>query len=632
MIHPSTSTWPLRLALVLLLAVPLAGAPQSVRGEADDLSRALHGLQELIWRDPWRARERLNALRPRVAEAEAQQQALYYQRLAFALLNLYVGHEFESAVEDGLAVLTPDTPVQTRLFLELFDGIRARRAGDYARARQRMEQVVAAARARNLEFLAVFALAELGFTRSVAGDNELALTELQQAFAMAVARRDDFLIAFVNESFGAFYGYLNAYDESLAHYQKALDTYAELGYTVYEAEATYGFAISYRYAQRWEQALANFRRYRELTEGSSSDHGTFMAHYGLGMTYAEMDDCANALPNIDLALGTEGPLDFKAELYKRQAVCLARRGDAAGARGAIAAARHIFDQFTELEGTRWVLEVDKARAQVEAHLGDSARAFELMLAYHEDMLALERKNASERLMTLRLDLESARQDHEIELLKEQARVDTLELEQQRRDNRIQRLTTASWIGATCIVVGFLAYQLRNTRRFRDLSSRDELTGLYNRRFIFNHLEKLTRDLPVDRGELSIVLIDVDDFKGINDRYGHPAGDCILETMAELGQGQLRPGDEMARVGGEEFLCILPRTSVAQARAVAGRLLDSIRRHRFILPDGTPLHVTVSIGLAAFGPGCRDADSLYAAADDAMYRAKSAGKDRLNTAS
>ncbi|TXS96088.1 GGDEF domain-containing protein [Parahaliea maris] len=602
-------------------------APAAVAAP-DDLGAELQALETLVWRDPWAARERLQALAPGVPQSDAGIRALYYQQLALALQYLYLNEEYDAAVAAGLQAVNADTPPHVRLFLALFDAVRVRREGDYTRAADMMLAAASRAREVNDQFLYVFALAELGFTQGMAGKSEQAFPRLQAAHTAAVAAQDRFLLALVNESYGSVYGYVGEYDQSITYYRKALEEYAAIGYSVYEAEATYGIAISYRYARQWDKALEMFRHYRQLTEVNHSEHGRYSSLYGEGMTYAEMGDCAHALPVIAEALAAGTPEDFKAELYKRQAVCLARAGDAEGAAAAVAAARAVFDKLQVFEGTHWELEVDRAAAEVAAELGDMARAYELMHQYHEQMMTLQQENASERLVTLRVEMENARKDHEIALLREEARIDALELEQQRRSNQLQRMTTFSWIGVTVMVLIFLAWQIRHTRRLREISSRDALTGLYNRRFIFQRLQDLTADLPLDRAELSIVLVDVDDFKMINDCYGHPVGDRILQELAALGGRLLRPGDEMARVGGEEFLCLLPRTSANNARMVAQRLLESVRHHHFEVPGPGQLQVTVSVGVASFGAGCTDADSLYAAADSAMYRAKSGGKDQL----
>lgn len=594
----------------------------------------LAALEPLVWRDSWSARDVLHDLRPLLEGAGSRVRALYHLRLALALQYLYLDEEYAAALDAGLAAVGEDTPARTRLLLQTLDAVRARREGDYRRAQAVMEAVVGESRERGLGFVTVFTLAELAFTRSLAGDSELAFTELQDAHAAAVAQQDDFLVALVNEAYGAVYAYIDEYDKSLEHYRKALDTYSLLGYRIYEAEATFGFAISYRYARQWDRALAMFRRYGELVSRDGEargEHGAFMSHYGLGMTYAEKGDCARALDHIGRALSAPGPGDYKAELYKRQAVCLAQAGDLRSARAAVASAREIFDGIPDLDDTHWALEVLRVEAAVEAAAGNSARAYELLLAFHDRTMALQRRQASERLMEMRVRMEDVRKDHELELLREQSRADALEIERQRSENQAQRWVTITWVMITAVVGLVLALQLRNMRRFRELSTRDGLTGLYNRRFIFQHIGKLAGALSGGRGELSLVLIDVDDFKSINDRYGHPAGDGILETIARLGRALLRPGDEMARVGGEEFLCVLPRTGPEAARSVAQRLLERIREYEFAMPDGSRARVTVSIGIASYGPGCREADSLYAAADHAMYRAKSSGKNKLDSA-
>ncbi|WP_116365839.1 tetratricopeptide repeat-containing diguanylate cyclase [Parahaliea mediterranea] len=615
------------VALLLCTATGWAVAPASASVD-EEIAAQLRAMDMLVWKDPWAARARLQAMAPRIDGASNAVQARYYLRLAHALQYLYLNDEYDRAVAAGLAAADAHTAPRIRQFLQVLDAVRVRREGDYQGAAAQMQTVARQAQSAGDQFLYVFALVELGFTQGMGGRSEQAFPHLQEAFAAAVKLQDVFLIALVNEAYGAVYGYVNEYEQSIAHYRKALSSYADLGYSVYEAEATYGIGISYRYAGQWQRALEMFRRYRELTDAHHSEHGRFSALYGQGMTYAEMGDCDRALPVIAEALQAGAPEDFKAELYKRQAVCLARAGRAQEAAGAIAAAWDVFARLTEFTGTHWELEVGLAEAEVAAELGDMARAYTLLREYHEQIVALLRESASERLMTLRVEMENVRKDHEISLLQEEARIDALELEQQRRSNELQRLTLFFWIGVSAVVLFFLVWQVRNARQLREISSRDALTGLYNRRFIFHRLAALCAELPLDRGELSIVLVDVDDFKQVNDRYGHPAGDAILRDIATIGAALLRPGDELARVGGEEFLCLLPRTGERNAAMVAQRLLERVREHRFAVPGGGEVCITVSIGVASFSADCADADSLYAAADNAMYRAKSCGKDQL----
>jgi diguanylate cyclase (GGDEF)-like protein len=159
---------------------------------------------------------------------------------------------------------------------------------------------------------------------------------------------------------------------------------------------------------------------------------------------------------------------------------------------------------------------------------------------------------------------------------------------------------------------------------------DGLTGLANRR---QCEETLTDELArVQRfgGSLAVVVADLDWFKDVNDRHGHPAGDTVLRAFADLLQEELRDVDLAGRWGGEEFLMVLPGTDLAGGARVAERIRAVFAGRIVLAVDGTPIPVTASFGVAA-SPPARTASELFAAADAAMYQAKRAGKNRVETA-
>jgi two-component system cell cycle response regulator len=158
---------------------------------------------------------------------------------------------------------------------------------------------------------------------------------------------------------------------------------------------------------------------------------------------------------------------------------------------------------------------------------------------------------------------------------------------------------------------------------------DGLTGLANRRQCEESLaDELAR---VERfgGSLAIVVADLDWFKDVNDRYGHPAGDSLLREFAALLQESLRDVDLAGRWGGEEFLLVLPGTDLAGGARVAERIRAAVAS-RMVLVDGTPIPVTASFGVASVPPA-QTAAELFAAADAALYEAKRTGKNRVQTA-
>jgi diguanylate cyclase (GGDEF)-like protein len=165
-----------------------------------------------------------------------------------------------------------------------------------------------------------------------------------------------------------------------------------------------------------------------------------------------------------------------------------------------------------------------------------------------------------------------------------------------------------------------------------LSITDGLTGVWNRRYLQLTLTKeIERAQRFDR-PLSVLMMDIDHFKLVNDAHGHQVGDEVLveltrRTMSTI-RGQI---DALARYGGEEFVVVLPETPREGARIVADKIL-SVIRHRPFGEDGeAAVPLTVSIGVAAFPEDGSTADELVRAADLAMYRAKEAGRNRVETA-
>ncbi|MDZ4170270.1 MAG: GGDEF domain-containing protein [Coriobacteriia bacterium] len=184
------------------------------------------------------------------------------------------------------------------------------------------------------------------------------------------------------------------------------------------------------------------------------------------------------------------------------------------------------------------------------------------------------------------------------------------------------------------VASELVVAAENSRLYtltKKLASTDELTGLAN----YRHLQ-MTLDEEISRAQryskqFSLLMLDVDDFKGFNDSHGHIAGDVALGDLARAIEDAVREVDLVARYGGEEFSVVLPETDASGAYVVAEKVRESVAQARFADADGNrDHHLTVSIGLATFPVHGEDRESILREADDALYRAKSGGKNRVRT--
>jgi len=173
--------------------------------------------------------------------------------------------------------------------------------------------------------------------------------------------------------------------------------------------------------------------------------------------------------------------------------------------------------------------------------------------------------------------------------------------------------------------------IADNRRLEVLAQTDPLTEVLNRRAL---TERLSAEMERGRryeSTVSLLLIDLDHFKRINDTPGHLAGDDVLMEIAVLLQRAVRSVDVVARYGGEEFVIVLPETGVAGATAFAERTRELIESHHFNEPRGQQVQLTTSIGVAIFpAPGVETVEDFFAAADQALYRAKAEGRNRVRS--
>jgi diguanylate cyclase (GGDEF)-like protein len=164
-------------------------------------------------------------------------------------------------------------------------------------------------------------------------------------------------------------------------------------------------------------------------------------------------------------------------------------------------------------------------------------------------------------------------------------------------------------------------------KIHQLSIEDSLTKLANRRHIEHLIES---ELEVSRREhktFSIVMLDVDHFKSINDKYGHAAGDAALQLCASVIRGAVRGSDHIGRIGGEEFVALLPDTDEKGALLTAERMRSYLERET-LLWDGNQISITASFGVVTYGSMTTTSSDLFKLADSAMYQAKSQGRNRV----
>lgn len=467
----------------------------------------------------------------------------------------------------------------------------------------------------------VEALAALGYLQYYRGEMNAALVNLQRAYDIARAAGDEQAQRALLETMAHVYADTSVaqYDRAIEYYRQLLPQYQAGRAAENVADTLFNIGSTYERKDDFASALEWYRRALAAEEKLGRAVEEALVKRSIGSTLGKLGRYGEALPLLDDALRV------LAAHHNQNGVMSVRqsRGIVHRRAGNIAAA------IADLEATRAWYARQKNLRFLEKSEDELALAYAAAGRWRDAYAARTRHAALQRELA-----EKLREEH-TSRLRVQFDADRKEQENRAllRENataaRIRRLqTTVLLLGAAIIaVLAYLMVRLaRDKRRMRDMAMTDELTRLPNRRHFLAAAEEQLRHARAAQAALALIAFDIDHFKRINDTWGHAAGDLVLQRVAHACRTALRPGDQIGRTGGEEFMVVLPRASQADAVAVAERLRAAVEA--LDLHDIDPaLRVTISLGVASrtFEDSLA---RLSAIADALLYRAKELGRNRV----
>lgn len=411
----------------------------------------------------------------------------------------------------------------------------------------------------------------------------------------------------------AIYRELGAEDRSVALYRENRERARALGQRLLEGGALLNLSLIHNLHEESEAALDAARHSLPLLEGGGDLYAVLMARsqmvealLGLGLT-------AEARVASDRLYAEAAPLPMaRAMVCFYHARTLRRQGEFAAA--AAVAQEGLRQTHHRLSTEKLLLWSEVAhRLEDEGDLAGAARVARKVVAGAERLKVFHIASRTFELLA-RTAEQRGRYLASLGYLK---RLVAAEKESQRNNRERQRLMHAVEIGLEQAQRDAHLARVR-TAELEEALARDGMTGLYNHAAFQDLLQR-----QIARGPVAVVMFDVDDFKSYNDRFGHPAGDALLQGLAAVWRDHLRAEDRLARYGGEEFILLLADHDLDSACQVAERLRAAVEsypaRHR---------QVTVSAGVAASPPWGTDPRALVEAADRALYLAKRSGKNRV----
>lgn len=616
--------WAVLLALALF-----AARPPAAWADCFPVSdRAYLQLDPLVDRNARQALTAVAALLQAPASSgqsgNARRLAALYAVQADAYSILELDHEARAAAAKGLTLVGgPTDPLRLELLstaaLNIYtqDGIRSA-MGTIAAAR--------AAQPRDSPSRLCLEIT-LGTLERRAGENALATRTLTQAYRDSEGRaRAEAHAAAAIELSSALRG-LGDYGDALMLVREKIAWDAAQGDSLALSVSYYIEAEILAAMRHFAAAIATFERARGISVSLADHQGIAFADMRVCQCLIELGKYTQAGPRCTAAarvFAASNTTDVLKETQEYLAEIDLHDGNA---RRALTILDQVLDHGGTDMDTGAVSAAYRTRAQAYGALHDYRRAY-LDLAQF-----LGRHEAQDRARSLRLQ-QTVRE--RFLAAQEIARNAVLQHQLELSRARATRQTeTLRWVAAAAsagvLVIALLSYilitNLRHRRELMRLAREDNLTGMPNRGHVAELAAAALQAAAAQHRLLTLAIIDLDHFKSINDRCGHAGGDYVLKEFARVSRGSLRAGDILGRWGGEEFLLILPDTTLDAA-------LASIERLRVLalgieVPSSAgndPIRVTFSAGLATTAEGARSLDEIIARADAALYEAKHEGRD------
>jgi diguanylate cyclase (GGDEF)-like protein len=519
-------------------------------------------------------------------------------------------------------------------------------AGDLAKALARYEAAVVVAEAGPDAGVLGDALASRGQMRHYAGDYAGALVDLPRAYELrrasveAAASLPDTPggrdarheaaggVRFVVNAMANLYGDRNVgdYDRAIGYYRELLAMDEQAGRKRAIATARYNLGATLDSKGDFAAALVEYQAALAAAQEPRDDESVAETQRAIASTLVKLGRAGEALALVEPALAyfvDANDEDGVNRLMLTRAVALRAAGRPVEALADLELVRL---HFAAADNPRFLVRIDEERALAYAELGQWEPAYAALRAQFDTQRELDRRVAEDATARLRVQFDAERTEQKNLALSAENVARGAALDAATRERRLQQLVIVLG-GLLLAVLTVLALrQLARSRRMRVLAFTDELTKLPNRRSILAFLDEQLRAAKRGGGAPAVVALDIDHFKRINDKLGHDAGDRALQRLATVVGKVLRGNDRLGRVGGEEFLLVLPATAVDAAADVGERVRQAVRAADFdVAAPG--LRVTISAGVAC-ADGGEDAATLLKVADEALYAAKGAGRDRV----
>jgi len=501
-------------------------------------------------------------------------------------------------------------------------------SGDNTKAMAQYTEAVSVATGEHDDEMLALSLYSRGYLLGVMGDYATGLIELRRADALFEKLKKPLYALTTLNNIAILYNRMGDYVQARHIYTRALAAQRQAGLQREQVVTLYNLGRANENLHDWDASRSAFAETLEISRKINYLRGEAYAMRGLAAV-------ANALGDPEAALDTLK----SAEVIQKKVPDARLRAQIQLARGislhklqrlpeSTQALESALVDFRQADALYELNQVYSELAAVYAETGNWRDAYARQVDAKTTSDKLLKNQLDQGFATLKVEFDTATQDKENAALKKQNEANQRALAQARSVRRLQATVIILTISLVLLLTLLAVFQHRSTLRMHILAMTDELTGVPNRRAVLGRLDPLLR--RDDPAPCSILIIDIDYFKAINDQLGHSTGDEVLKVVALTVRAAVSEPAFFGRLGGEEFLIVLPATGLGQARATAESFCQKIEAIDTSCWFGERRHITCSIGVSTSVPGRETPSTMLQRADAALYAAKRGGRNCVRT--
>lgn len=562
-------------------------------------------IEKLKDSDTFLALSQLTKYEASLNELSLKQQVNYYNLLASIYLSQAQYNLAEKAASDGLKLtLGLSSPSIFISELRYSRGFAYESTGNLAAATKDYENGLALARSLHDKVFIATGLINLGAIYYLTDQYEDSLMVLNDAYNIAKQTNDDELKGSVNSELGILYAYLKRSEQSMVYYRQSYQFYKKANNKISSLNALVNIAINHLKKKEYQQAISVYKTIIKESDGSGPNEIMYNTFSGLSRANLEKYP-SNPEASYQYLLLSKQYLEsidqhnIEQKYYRDEAFVLFELERFDEALVSINKVEKILNNRGALSfiDTQKKIDIINLKSKTYFNLGHYKQAHIIQNKRLELIKALRKKEQISSISRVRLALEVKQADLHTKLLENEQALQEVALVEAEKKQQQQRYYLL-YIAVVALIFAWLLIKLiQDQRRLHQMLNIDMLTGIANRRKILKQGKLLFNKAKIQQSPLSLLIIDIDNFKTINSQFGRGVGDIVLKKIVQLSTELKQKTDLIGRIGGEEFMVLLPKTSHAQALTLAEKLRIAIEQCPWDKEQISEMNISISFGVA-----------------------------------